>query len=115
MGLVKWVILFTITLALAFIVILTFSQSAFHQTASAVFFFYQTKAYPLYLWVAAALGLGLSFGIIIALYYYITLKSAAYSKDRIIKSLREELDTIKTQQATPVQHQALPQSGQAQE
>jgi uncharacterized membrane protein YciS (DUF1049 family) len=103
MGLIKWVILFVITLALAFVVILTFSQPPFHQTASAVIFFYQTKAYPLYLWVAAALGLGLAFGIIIALYYYITLKSAAFSKDRIIKSLREELDTIKAQHVSPIQ------------
>jgi len=87
----KWAIVFIIAFALAFVIIITFSQPQFRQTASAVLFTYQTRPLPLYLYVAGALGLGLAVGCSLASYYYITLRSALFNRDRQIKKLEEDL------------------------
>jgi uncharacterized membrane protein YciS (DUF1049 family) len=88
---VKWGAVFIVAFALAFVIIVTFSQPQFKQTASAVLFTYQTKPLPLYLYVAGALGLGLAVGCSLAAYYFITLRTAVFNRDRQIKKLEEDL------------------------
>jgi uncharacterized membrane protein YciS (DUF1049 family) len=91
MAFVKWAVVFLVAFALAFVIIVTFSQPQFKQTASAVIFTYQTKALPLYLYVAGALGLGLAVGCSFAAYYFLTLRAAIFKRDRQIKKLEEDL------------------------
>jgi uncharacterized membrane protein YciS (DUF1049 family) len=91
MAFVKWGIVFLAAFALAFVVIVTFSQPQFRQTASVVIFTYQTKSLPLYLYVAGALGLGLAVGCSLAAYYYVTLRAGLFKRDRQIKKLEEDL------------------------
>ncbi len=91
MTFVKWAVVFLVAFALAFVIIVTFSQQEFKQTASAVIFTYKTRPLPVYLYVAGALGLGLAVGCSLAAYYYVTLKSAVFKGDRQIKKLEEDL------------------------
>jgi len=88
---VKWAVVFLVAFALAFVIIVTFSQPQFRQTASAVLFTYQTRPLPLYLYVAGALGFGLAVGCSLAAYYYVTLKTTVLKRDRQIKKLEEDL------------------------
>jgi uncharacterized membrane protein YciS (DUF1049 family) len=99
---VKWGIVFLVAFALAFVVIVTFSQPQFKQTASVVIFTYQTKSLPLYLYVASALGLGLAVGCSLASYYYVTLRAAVFKRDRQIKKLEEDLSiSVSSQNGQP--------------
>jgi uncharacterized membrane protein YciS (DUF1049 family) len=98
MAFVKWGVVFVIAFALAFVIIVTFSQPQFRQTASAVLFTYQTKSLPLYLYVAGALGLGLAVGCSLAAYYYVTLRAAIFKRDRQIKKLEEDLSITTSSQ-----------------
>jgi len=90
MSFLKWAVVFIVAFAIAFVIIVTFSQPQFRQTASAVIFTYQTRPLPIYLYVAGALGLGLAIGCALAAYYYLTLKTAINKRDRQIKKLEEE-------------------------
>jgi uncharacterized membrane protein YciS (DUF1049 family) len=102
MAFVKWGTVFLVAFALAFVVIVTFSQPQFKQTASVVIFTYQTKSLPLYLYVASALGLGLAVGCSLAFYYYVTLRAAVFKRDRQIKKLEEDLSvSVSSQNGQP--------------
>jgi uncharacterized membrane protein YciS (DUF1049 family) len=104
MTFVKWAVVFIIAFALAFVIIVTFSQPQFKQTASAVIFTYQTKSLPLYLYVAGALFLGLIVGCSLAAYYYITLRATVFKRDRQIKKLEEDLSiAVSSRPAQPGQ------------
>ncbi len=83
-----------VAFAIAFVIIVTFSQPQFRQTAAAVIFTYQTRPLPIYLYVAGALGLGLAIGCTLAAYYYVTLKTAIFKRDRQIKKLEEDLIVV---------------------
>lgn len=87
---IKWAIVFVISFAVAFVIILTFSQPQFRVPVSALIFTYQTKALPIWAYVGGALGLGLLAGLSVAAYYFVTLKAAIYKKDRQIKSFESE-------------------------
>jgi uncharacterized membrane protein YciS (DUF1049 family) len=91
MAFLKWAVIFLVAFALAFVIIVTFSQPQFKQTASVVIFTYQTKPLPLYLYVAGALGLGLAVGCSLAAYYFLTFRTAIFKRDRQIKKLEEDL------------------------
>lgn len=107
----KWAIVFVIAFALAFVIIITFSQPQFRQTASAVLFTYSTRPLPLYLYVAGALGLGLAVGCSLAAYYYVTLRTAIFKRDRQIKKLEEDLSiAISSRPATPSQDEPSQQN-----
>ena len=111
MTFVKWAIVFVIAFAIAFVIIITFSQPQFRQTASAVLFTYQTRPLPLYLYVAGALGLGLAVGCSLAAYYYATLRTALFKRDRQIKKLEEDLSiAISSRPATPSQDEPSQQN-----
>jgi uncharacterized membrane protein YciS (DUF1049 family) len=86
----KWIIVFIISFAIAFVIIVTFSQPQFRVPMSALLFTYQTKALPIWAYVGGALGLGLLAGLSVATYYFITLRAAIFKKDRQIKKLESE-------------------------
>jgi hypothetical protein len=90
MAFLKWAIVFIISFAIAFVIIVTFSQPQFRVPVSALLFTYQTKAIPIWAYVGGALGLGLLVGLSVAAYYLVTLKAAIYRKDRQIKTLESE-------------------------
>jgi uncharacterized membrane protein YciS (DUF1049 family) len=91
MTLIKWTLAFLISFAIAFVIIVTFSQPQFRVPVSALIFTYQTKALPIWAYVGGALGLGLVIGCSIAAYYYVTLRAAIFKRDRRIKKLESEL------------------------
>ena len=91
MNLIKWGLIFAVAFSISFGVIFTFTQPQFAQLVSAKFFYYQTKPYPIYMFVASALGIGLAAGLCIAAYYFISLQSKLFSRDRHIKKLETEL------------------------
>jgi uncharacterized membrane protein YciS (DUF1049 family) len=107
MTFVKWTFIFVVVFSIAFVIIVTFSQTPFRQTASAVIFTYHTKSLPLYLYVAGALGVGLLIGFLTAAYYFITLKAAIFKRERRIKKLEEDL-AIATQRPAAPQNASLP-------
>ena len=90
MGFIKWVIVFIISFAIAFIIIVNFSKPEFGVLVPAWFFFYQTKPHPVWVYVSCALGLGLLAGLSVAAYYFATLRTAIFKKDRQIKKLESE-------------------------
>jgi uncharacterized membrane protein YciS (DUF1049 family) len=85
---------FVCAFCVAFVIIVTFSQQPFKQPVPAMIFAYQTAAFPIYLYVAGALCLGLIIGFAVALYQFITLKSTMYKKNRIIKELEEKITIL---------------------
>lgn len=91
MTFVKWAVVFLVAFALAFIIIVTFSQPEFQVRVSAHLFTYQTKALPVWMYVAGALCLGLVTGLSVAVYYNVILRTALHRKDREIKTLETEL------------------------
>jgi uncharacterized membrane protein YciS (DUF1049 family) len=91
MKLIKWALVFLISFAIAFVIIVTFSQPQFRVPVSALIFTYQTKALPIWAYVGGALGLGLIVGCSIAAYYYVTLRATIFKRDRQIKKLEAEL------------------------
>jgi uncharacterized membrane protein YciS (DUF1049 family) len=84
---VKWLLVFLLSFALAFIIIITFSQPEFQVPVSAHIFTYHTKALPVWAYVAGALGLGLVVGLGVAAYNFVTMRTAIFKKDRRIKEL----------------------------
>jgi uncharacterized membrane protein YciS (DUF1049 family) len=95
MGMIKWIGIFIVTLALAFVVIVTFSQAPFHQAAPIMLFTYQTKPYPIYLWVAGALLIGLIAGLCVAAYYAIKLNATIFARNQQIKKLNDDIAELK--------------------
>jgi uncharacterized membrane protein YciS (DUF1049 family) len=94
MTLLKWTIIFLVSFAIAFVVIVTFSQPQFKVPVSALLFTYQTKPLPVYAYVAGALGLGLAIGLSIAAYYYVSLRTSLFKRDRQVKKLEEDLTAL---------------------
>jgi uncharacterized membrane protein YciS (DUF1049 family) len=91
MNLIKWAVVFLISFAIAFVIIVTFSQPQFKVPVSAFIFTFQTKPLPIWAYVGGALGLGLLVGFSVAAYYFVTLKTAIYKKDKQIKKLESDL------------------------
>jgi uncharacterized membrane protein YciS (DUF1049 family) len=95
MTLLKWTIVFLISFAIAFVIIVTFSQPQFKVPVSALLFTLQTKPLPIYAYVGGALCLGLVIGLSIAAYYFVTLKTAIFKRDRLVKKLEADLAALK--------------------
>lgn len=93
MAALKWLLLFAGTFAVAFVVVLTFSQEPFKQMVPAVIFTYHTRPLALYWYVAGALAVGFTAGLSIVVYQYITLRAAVYKKDRRIRELEASAST----------------------
>jgi uncharacterized membrane protein YciS (DUF1049 family) len=91
MAFVKWIAIFLVSFAVAFVIIVTFSQPEFQVRVSAHLFAYQTRALPVWAYVAGAMGLGLLAGAAVSIYYNVVLRAAIFKKDRRIKALETEL------------------------
>ncbi len=104
MILLKWTAVFLISFAVAFVIIVTFSQPQFRVPVSALLFTYQTKPLPIWAYVGGALGFGLIIGLAVAAYYYITLRASIFKKDRQIKKLESELDSGRAISGPPAPH-----------
>jgi len=98
----KWITLFICAFAVAFVIVVTFSQEPFKQMVPAVIFTYHTRPVALYWYVAGALAIGFAAGLGIVVYQYITLHTALYKKDRRIREL--EADAVKRSVAEQATH-----------
>lgn len=94
MKVVKWLAVFVIAFLLAWILIFTFIQAPFKQTASARILTWWTPAIPIYLYVAGSFFIGLVVGLCIAFYNYITLQAKLHHKTKECSSLQEQLSEI---------------------
>ncbi len=99
---VKWGLVFAAAFCLAFVIIVTFSQTPFKQPVPAMLFSYQTKAIALYWYVAGALALGLIVGLSAALYTYIDLQTSIFKKNKIIRELEEKVSLAQGQNKEPI-------------
>jgi len=94
MRILKWFIVFAIAFASAWILIFTFTQTQFSESAPIKIFGYSTAEFPIYFFVAAAFGIGLLIGFIAAGYYYVTGLAGIRSKKKEIKKLTESISQI---------------------
>ncbi|NLW31720.1 MAG: LapA family protein [Fibrobacter sp.] len=91
MRVIKWLAIFGAAFFAAWILIFTFTQPQFKETASARIFTYYTPPIPVYLYVAGAFAMGLLIGLAVALYYYITYQARIHKKNKQIRVLEEEV------------------------
>ena len=94
MKILKWCFVFAIAFAAAWILIFTFTQTEFSASAPIKIFGYTTAPFPMYIFVAAALGIGLLIGFIAAAYYYVAGLTGIRGKKKEIKKLTESLSNI---------------------
>jgi hypothetical protein len=94
MKVVKWLAVFVIAFLLAWVLIFTFIQTPFKQTASARILTWWTPAIPIYLYVAGSFFIGFVAGLCIAFYNYITLQAKLHRKTKECSSLQEQLSEI---------------------
>lgn len=97
MKFIKAGLFFAVSFLLAWVVIFTFIQPPFWQTVPAKLLWYQTVPYPIYFYLLAALCAGLTIGIVMTLYYYLTFSSAARARKREIRDLTEQNATLKNE------------------
>jgi len=110
MKLIKWTLIFIIAFIISLIMILTFSQEVFKQTASARIVGYVTPEIPVYYYIAGAFGLGLLVGLGVALYTFISGTAESLKKSRRIRELEKsvkEQEAWKPSEQTAVQKQLL--------
>ena len=98
MGLLKWALMFVCAFAVAFVMIVTFSQPPFKQEAPAMIFTYHTPAVALYWYVLGALCLGLVIGLSVAAYSMIISKMALLKKSRQCKELEQKVSAFERAQ-----------------
>jgi uncharacterized membrane protein YciS (DUF1049 family) len=96
---VKWLLVFLLSFAVAFVVIITFSQPQFQVQVSAHIFTYNTKALPVWAYVAGALALGLVCGLSVAAYNFVRLRAEMFKKDRQLRTLESELQAAQAKPA----------------
>lgn len=100
MRLLKWGSIFAAAFALAWVLIFTFSQAPFREKVPTKLLAYQTPDFPIYYYVAAAFGIGLLFGLIVALYYFISLQTTVGKKAKRIRELEQEVSYSKIELKT---------------
>lgn len=91
MRVLKWLAIFGVAFIAAWILIFTFTQPQFKETASARIITYYTPPIPIYLYVAGAFGIGLFIGLAVAFYYYVTFQAQIRKKNKQIRALEEEV------------------------
>jgi uncharacterized membrane protein YciS (DUF1049 family) len=95
MKLFKGFVFFGAAFVLAWVIIFTFSQPEFRNTASVVFFSKKSREFPLFVYVAGAFSIGLILGLGLALYYAVAMKLGFLKRDREIRRLEEESASYK--------------------
>jgi uncharacterized membrane protein YciS (DUF1049 family) len=88
----SWILIFILSLFVALILVLTFIQPEFKQSVGAQILTYKTRQMPVYLYVIGAFALGLSLGIIQALYTFIRSRADLFRKNRRIRELEQQLE-----------------------
>jgi uncharacterized membrane protein YciS (DUF1049 family) len=91
MRIIKIIILFTIAFLMAWILIFTFMQPPFRALVPAKILAYQTPSIPIYYYVTGAFAAGLFMGLLLAIYYFISLKTELVKRNRKIAGLEAEL------------------------
>jgi uncharacterized membrane protein YciS (DUF1049 family) len=91
MKFIKWLLMFAVAFLAAWILIFTFIQEPFRQTAAARVLTWWTPAIPIYLYVAGAFVIGFAAGLVVALYSYFSLQSKVHQKNKEITRLEREL------------------------
>ncbi|MCL2688917.1 MAG: LapA family protein [Chitinispirillia bacterium] len=98
MKILKWGSVVVITFAAACVVIFTFIQPEFSGTnAPLKFFKYTTAPFPIYIFVAAAFGIGLCIGLAATAYYYVVGLTGIRGKKKEIKKLTESISSIESE------------------
>jgi len=91
MKLLKWFAVFAAAFILAWILIFTFIQEPFKQTAAARVLTWWTPQIPIYLYVAGAFVIGFGAGLCIALVNYVGLQSKLHHKTKECHELEERV------------------------
>jgi hypothetical protein len=118
MRLFKYVVLFVAAFLTAAVVIFTFQQNAFEQTAPIRLGGYLGPSLPVYVYVAAAFFTGLLIGVVIAVYNFISgnlrtrkLRRDLRNSEQTIDDLRTELEECrKALQQQEAMHEGTPQA-----
>ena len=97
MKILKWGFVFAAAFAAACVVIFTFIQPEFSASAPVKFFKYTTAPFPIYIFVAAAFGLGLCIGLAATAYYYVVGLAGIRGKKKEIKKLTESISNIESE------------------
>ncbi|MDR0306212.1 MAG: LapA family protein [Chitinispirillales bacterium] len=97
MRILKWCLVFAIAFAVAWIFIFTFTQPQFSASAPIRIFGYVTAEFPIYIFIAAALGIGLFIGFIAAGYYYFSGQAGIRHKKKEIKKLTDTISVIEAE------------------
>ena len=111
MKLIKWILIFILAFIASFILIITFSQPVFKETASARIVGYVTPDIPVYYYIVGAFAFGLLIGMGVAVYNFITGSAESIKKSRRIRELEREVEEGKNQipqEPTPLENQPLP-------
>ncbi|MDR3013633.1 MAG: LapA family protein [Chitinispirillales bacterium] len=107
MKIVKWGTVIAITVVVTCILVFTFIQEPFRETAPVIIFGYTPGGeFPVYMFVAATFVLGLLIGFFAAAYYYITGRAGIHGKKKEIKrleSLISEKDAATKQMAAELE------------
>jgi uncharacterized membrane protein YciS (DUF1049 family) len=98
MKLVKWAIFFAFSFFISWIVISTFSQPPFRELAAIKIVFYpDIRAFPIYYYIGIAFCFGLSLGLTVAIYNFITLKTRSMKLGRRVRELEDEAAGLHTE------------------
>lgn len=87
MKFVKWAAVFVVAFIVAWILIFTFIQEPFKQTAAARILKWWTPAIPIYLYVVGAFVGGLMVGLGVAVFNYVTLQAKVHHYKKEYKTL----------------------------
>lgn len=94
MKFIKWALIFISIFCLSLVLIKTLSLETFNLTASAWFFGVSIPEMPVYYYVLGAFIIGLSIGIITAVYYFVSFKTEGLKKTKRINHLEKEAETL---------------------
>jgi hypothetical protein len=91
----KWVIVFTIAFAFAWVTIFTFNQEPFRIQVPAKLILWQTRAIPVYFYLVGAFVSGLFIGLFIAFYNKIVFSSKLKKKIMELRIVNQDVDILK--------------------
>ncbi len=94
MKFVKWTLIFIFIFCLSLVLIKTLSLDTFKTYTTAWFFGYDVPELPVYYYVLGGFIIGLSIGIVTAVYYFVTFKTDGMKKAKRISHLEKEAETL---------------------
>ncbi|MCX7726423.1 MAG: LapA family protein [Chitinispirillaceae bacterium] len=109
MKVLKIILIFVFAFLFSWVLIFTFTQEQFKQLASVKLISYSSPPIAVYWYVIIAFGIGLLLGLISTVYYFFTLSSKLYSKNKEIKALEEKVAALENelQKYAPVTGDAI--------